>query len=815
MSKYKSSTSTSTTQSSNQPIWCSLSTPSQIARKYASIAPIWCHISRPRQLKKKFASTFNQAQNLLTNRQHSKERKSSDRLYSDSRTNANSDASEKNSIERETAANTYKNSWTSDYTQHTYGNSSKQTSKPSVSSSELSGRLLSNNHHHNHHYNYNNYDTSTSANSTNNYDNYGLLSSERQSLRKRDSSLDVKRKSDTLSTSSAVNPIVPSSTSAYLFSTINSPTSMLSSSTLSTNNASSTTTTNTSSNLNTTSSSSTGSRWPSSSSTHNQSTYKSSYDTKPNLSNLYDENLVPVSSATTVANVDTSRRPLKYNSSKYSYLPAGSGSKTEKIISKSSKSSPNLLSKEHDYEKYYTERYYDHRQSPTNKTNKSTGTTSTTNPYLSSYLYHHSTTNPYSSSSSSSNYNNNNSSSYYPSHLNHHHNQYDTSSNNYNSNREEKWNELESMLGAQSALLSRLESDFVANRSKLKANQNLSGLSSSIEASLNSATSLNATSNNSNIGTKGLGSTQTYSSTASKYLNPITGTSSLSANTQSKNTSNDLSSYDHLTGSSVSSSYVPGRYKTPTTSKKYKYNTKYDEIFDAESLVQNSNGTSGASKSLHQSKDNLLATSTNNLNSIGSSNLTTSKKSTLISSKTEPIIDLIKTLELNGEIEVSSEQKLKQKCSSEETNELLNMASAAIASKPRMTTNLNEKSDDIANTNDFVDEFINDYLTNTLNSSQSDYNRTNHNGHSQLVNENETSVNKSKSSSGSVKEKTKMNTIYNELTASELNEIEKCLNENTTNNNNSYYVNADNNTNSKLINETSSNTNNNWLVYLL
>ena len=49
--KYKSSNSAATT--STQPIWCSLSTPSQIARKYASIAPIWCHISRPRQLKKK------------------------------------------------------------------------------------------------------------------------------------------------------------------------------------------------------------------------------------------------------------------------------------------------------------------------------------------------------------------------------------------------------------------------------------------------------------------------------------------------------------------------------------------------------------------------------------------------------------------------------------------------------------------------------------------------------------------------------------------------------------------------------------------
>lgn len=40
--------------------------------------------------------------------------------------------------------------------------------------------------------------------------------------------------------------------------------------------------------------------------------------------------------------------------------------------------------------------------------------------------------------------------------------------NDTNTNREEKWNELDTMLGAQSALLSRLESDFVANRNKMK-----------------------------------------------------------------------------------------------------------------------------------------------------------------------------------------------------------------------------------------------------------------------------------------------------------------------------------------------------------
>ncbi|UJR13268.1 hypothetical protein I4U23_000288 [Adineta vaga] len=57
-------TSTSTTPVVASPTW-SYSSPSQLARKYANIAPIWCHITKPRQLKKKFASTFHQAQSLV------------------------------------------------------------------------------------------------------------------------------------------------------------------------------------------------------------------------------------------------------------------------------------------------------------------------------------------------------------------------------------------------------------------------------------------------------------------------------------------------------------------------------------------------------------------------------------------------------------------------------------------------------------------------------------------------------------------------------------------------------------------------------
>jgi hypothetical protein len=61
-SHYGSSSTAAPTVAS--PTW-SYSSPSQLARKYANITPIWCHITKPRQLKKKFASTFHQAQSLV------------------------------------------------------------------------------------------------------------------------------------------------------------------------------------------------------------------------------------------------------------------------------------------------------------------------------------------------------------------------------------------------------------------------------------------------------------------------------------------------------------------------------------------------------------------------------------------------------------------------------------------------------------------------------------------------------------------------------------------------------------------------------
>jgi hypothetical protein len=204
--KYKSATSTSTnsSNSTSQPIWCSLTTPSQIARKYASIAPIWCHISRPRQLKKKFASTLHQAQNLLT-RQHSRENTlnlngtnhSSSNLFngvggssypSSSSTGVANNNNKNNNhhgdlvddeIDQINELNTYKNTaansntsnWTSTAGIMADSSSSSTRKDSKTSSSDLTGRLLGN--HDSHDTYAHDYDVNS-----------------RLSLRKRDSSLD-------------------------------------------------------------------------------------------------------------------------------------------------------------------------------------------------------------------------------------------------------------------------------------------------------------------------------------------------------------------------------------------------------------------------------------------------------------------------------------------------------------------------------------------------------------------------------------------------------------------------------------------------
>ena len=187
--KYKSSNSTNTTNTSTQPIWCSLSSPSQIARKYASIAPIWCHISRPRQLKKKFASTFHQAQNLLT-RTHSKD--------------PNLSSSTRN-------LNTSTNNNTNNNT-----NSSNNSNAEADDSDEMSQRLnatdtdiLNSNTNYNKNAWSNGLDQTLGVAGGDSFND-----THRSSLRKRDSSLDIKRKTEKL----AANDLsIAPSTNSYLY----------------------------------------------------------------------------------------------------------------------------------------------------------------------------------------------------------------------------------------------------------------------------------------------------------------------------------------------------------------------------------------------------------------------------------------------------------------------------------------------------------------------------------------------------------------------------------------------------------------------
>ena len=152
---------------------------------------------------------------------------------------------------------------------------------------------------------------------------------DRQSLKKRDNSLDIKRKTD------KIENIIPSS-SSYLYGNAS-------------NGASS------SSGLSSLVGGSSNSRWTSNSKSYkpHYSYGKDSFENSNGLTVLNSSNAAlpeEGESATVV------RRPMKYTSNALKYGEKNTGSKTEKIISKSSKSSPNLISKERDYDHLYTDR---------------------------------------------------------------------------------------------------------------------------------------------------------------------------------------------------------------------------------------------------------------------------------------------------------------------------------------------------------------------------------------------------------------------------------------------------------------------------
>ena len=481
----KSTPSTTTTSSSsNTPIWCYLSQPSQIARKYASIAPIWCHISRPRQLKKKFASTFQHAQNLLT-RQHSK-----DSVNRNSTGNLNHNSNRHDGIDEDDIDNddetTINNTIANENLTNNYDNNTKSWNQ--------------------HHYNEPLMEKSTNHNNskkyTTSYDNYSTNNSTSNStsvpskynyLLRRDSSIDSKiaksASSNNLHNNTNGKPI--DTTSSTSSSSVTTPSGA--------NNIRSWYTTSNSNN-------------DSSNKYLNKNYYNDSLNDTPahstsSSSYLYDANV----------GSENAKRVL------HKYAHRTSGAKTERLNSKASKSSPSrAYNNENDADQGNSSSKWLSTantstssalsiNNPFTHSNQTNTTTTSSNsyyhpsssssttyyPYYHHYSHYHLPTSTTTSSSTSTTNSNSyysypslssSSSSYYPS---------STSaittapSLSISSTREHKWNELDSMLGAQSALLNRLESDFVANRTKLKAAVNISSpliTSSSSNLSLTSTT---------------------------------------------------------------------------------------------------------------------------------------------------------------------------------------------------------------------------------------------------------------------------------------------------------------------------------------
>jgi hypothetical protein len=127
------------------PTW-SYSSPSQLARKYANIAPIWCHITKPRQLKKKFASTFHQAQSLVgfynEDRAPSERRGSLNQSQSQSQQQNQSQSQQQQQqqpivhnpssnphYQHDSSSSSYRQPYTSHYTPHEYITEPSSSSK--------------------------------------------------------------------------------------------------------------------------------------------------------------------------------------------------------------------------------------------------------------------------------------------------------------------------------------------------------------------------------------------------------------------------------------------------------------------------------------------------------------------------------------------------------------------------------------------------------------------------------------------------------------------------------------------------------------
>jgi len=343
---------------------------------------------------------------------------------------------------------------------------------------------------------YDNYNNTSSNNSTN--ISTPLSSSKYNYLTRRDSSLDTKSNGKSVSSSnlSSVN-VKPIDTTTSI-SGVNSSRSWY-------NNNDSTTTSNNSNKY------------------LNKTYYNDNLNDTPTTihnstsSYLYDTN---------TGSSENAKRVL------HKYAHRTSGAKTERLNCKASKSSPSLAySTNDDNSLYSTNHDHDNVSSSKWHSTANTSSASAINPFVhssqlsntpttttttttnSNNYYHPSTTSttyypyyhhyshyhlPTTATTTSSSTLNNNSYYNYPTSSSSYYNYPNSSTTtttapsvNLSSTREHKWNELDSMLGAQSALLNRLESDFVANRTKLKAAVNISSpliTSSSSNLSLTSTT---------------------------------------------------------------------------------------------------------------------------------------------------------------------------------------------------------------------------------------------------------------------------------------------------------------------------------------
>lgn len=194
------------------------------------------------------------------------------------------------------------------------------------------------------------------------------------------------------------------------------------------------------------------------------------------------------------------------------------------------------------------------------------------------------------------------------------------------------------------------------------------------------------------------------------------------------------------------STYLPSRYRTPTNTKKpttttsstaSKYLSKYDDAIESDNLKKyESSYYSGGDSAASQNKSGLK------------------KPSTYLSTKTEPLLDLIKSLELTEE---KSSPTLNSKSTpnkysndhdkimldddptTNEINAVLSQAEENYGSHNLVqTTNMPAPTSvstqaqmptTSGGSNDFVEEFINDYINNTLLKSDLNNNTNNQSNH--------------------------------------------------------------------------------------